>query len=101
LPCPMLVVLAGKADPLPHGEAMRAVVDTAATRLQQPIRRSSWHGCRVVTPSRWSAHRSWPNPLSGSLKPRQLSCELPSWRGPALKAGPDREIHLILVGLTE
>jgi pimeloyl-ACP methyl ester carboxylesterase len=35
LPCPLLVVLAGKADPVPHGEAMRAVVDTAATRLQQ------------------------------------------------------------------
>jgi pimeloyl-ACP methyl ester carboxylesterase len=35
LPCPMLVVLAGKADPVPHGEAMRAAVDAAATRLQQ------------------------------------------------------------------
>ena len=35
LPCPMLVVLAGKADPVPHGEAMLAAVDTAATRLQQ------------------------------------------------------------------
>ena len=35
LPCPMLVVLAGKADPVPHGEAMRAAVDTAASRLQQ------------------------------------------------------------------
>ena len=35
LPCPLLVVLAGKADPLPHGEAMLAAVDTAATRLQQ------------------------------------------------------------------
>jgi pimeloyl-ACP methyl ester carboxylesterase len=31
----MLVVLAGKADPVPHGEAMLAAVDTAATRLQQ------------------------------------------------------------------
>ena len=35
LPCPMLVVLAGKADPVPHGEAMLAAVNTAATRLQQ------------------------------------------------------------------
>jgi pimeloyl-ACP methyl ester carboxylesterase len=35
LPCPLLVVLAGKADPVPHGEAMLAAVDTAATRLQQ------------------------------------------------------------------
>jgi pimeloyl-ACP methyl ester carboxylesterase len=35
LPCPLLVVLAGKADPLPHGEAMLAAVETAATRLQQ------------------------------------------------------------------
>jgi pimeloyl-ACP methyl ester carboxylesterase len=35
LTCPMLVVLAGKADPVPHGEAMLAAVDTAATRLQQ------------------------------------------------------------------
>jgi pimeloyl-ACP methyl ester carboxylesterase len=35
LACPMLVVLAGKADPVPHGEAMLAAVDTAATRLQQ------------------------------------------------------------------
>ena len=35
LPCPLLVVLAGKADPVPHGEAMLAAVDTAAARLQQ------------------------------------------------------------------
>ena len=35
LPCPLLVVLASKADPVPHGEAMLAAVDTAATRLQQ------------------------------------------------------------------
>jgi pimeloyl-ACP methyl ester carboxylesterase len=35
LPCPVLVVLAGKADPVPHGEAMLAAVDAAATRLQQ------------------------------------------------------------------
>jgi hypothetical protein len=35
LPCPLLVMLAGKADPVPHGEAMLAAVDTAATRLQQ------------------------------------------------------------------
>ena len=35
LPCPMLVVLAGKADPVPHGEAMLAAVNTAATRLQE------------------------------------------------------------------
>jgi pimeloyl-ACP methyl ester carboxylesterase len=35
LACPMLVVLAGKADPVPHGEAMLAAVATAATRLQQ------------------------------------------------------------------
>jgi pimeloyl-ACP methyl ester carboxylesterase len=35
LPCPLLVVLAGKADPLPHGEAMLAAVNTAACRLQQ------------------------------------------------------------------
>jgi pimeloyl-ACP methyl ester carboxylesterase len=35
LPCPMLVVLAGKADPVPHGEAMLAAVMTAANRLQQ------------------------------------------------------------------
>jgi pimeloyl-ACP methyl ester carboxylesterase len=35
LPCPLLVVLAGKADPVPHGEAMLAAVETAATRLQQ------------------------------------------------------------------
>jgi pimeloyl-ACP methyl ester carboxylesterase len=35
LPCPLLVVLTGKADPVPHGEAMLAAVDTAATRLQQ------------------------------------------------------------------
>jgi pimeloyl-ACP methyl ester carboxylesterase len=35
LTCPLLVVLAGKADPVPHGEAMLAAVDTAATRLQQ------------------------------------------------------------------
>jgi hypothetical protein len=35
LPCSMLVVLAGKADPVPHGEAMLAAVDAAATRLQQ------------------------------------------------------------------
>jgi pimeloyl-ACP methyl ester carboxylesterase len=33
LPCPLLVMLAGKADPVPHGEAMLAAVDTAATRL--------------------------------------------------------------------
>jgi len=32
--CPLLV-LAGKADPVPHGEAMLAAVATAATRLQQ------------------------------------------------------------------
>jgi pimeloyl-ACP methyl ester carboxylesterase len=35
LPCPMLVVLAGKADQVPHGEAMLAAVNTAASRLQQ------------------------------------------------------------------
>jgi pimeloyl-ACP methyl ester carboxylesterase len=35
LTCPLLVVLAGKADPLPHGEAMLAAVNTAACRLQQ------------------------------------------------------------------
>jgi pimeloyl-ACP methyl ester carboxylesterase len=35
LPCPMLVVLAAKADPMPHGEAMLAAVNTAASRLQQ------------------------------------------------------------------
>lgn len=35
LPCPLLVVLAGKADPVPYGEAMLAAVDSAATRLQQ------------------------------------------------------------------
>jgi pimeloyl-ACP methyl ester carboxylesterase len=35
LTCPLLVVLAGKADPVPHGEAMLAAVETAATRLQQ------------------------------------------------------------------
>jgi pimeloyl-ACP methyl ester carboxylesterase len=35
LTCPILVVLAGKADPVLHGEAMLAAVDTAATRLQQ------------------------------------------------------------------
>jgi pimeloyl-ACP methyl ester carboxylesterase len=35
LTCPVLVVLAGKADPVPHGEAMLAAVDTAATRLRQ------------------------------------------------------------------
>jgi pimeloyl-ACP methyl ester carboxylesterase len=35
LPCPMLVVLAGKADPVPHGEAMLAAVETAATHMQQ------------------------------------------------------------------
>jgi pimeloyl-ACP methyl ester carboxylesterase len=35
LACPRLVVLAGKADPVPHGEAMLAAVDTVATRLQQ------------------------------------------------------------------
>jgi pimeloyl-ACP methyl ester carboxylesterase len=35
LACPMLVVLAGEADPVPHGELMLAAVDTAATRLQQ------------------------------------------------------------------
>ena len=35
LTCPILVVLAGKADPVPHGEAVLAAVDTAATRLQQ------------------------------------------------------------------
>jgi pimeloyl-ACP methyl ester carboxylesterase len=35
LTCPVLVVLAGKADPVPHGEAMLAAVNTAATRLQQ------------------------------------------------------------------
>jgi pimeloyl-ACP methyl ester carboxylesterase len=35
LTCPMLLVLAGKAGPVPHGEAMLAAVDTAANRLQQ------------------------------------------------------------------
>lgn len=35
LPCRMLVVLAGKADPVPHGDAMLTAVDTAANRLQQ------------------------------------------------------------------
>jgi pimeloyl-ACP methyl ester carboxylesterase len=35
LSCPLLVVLAAKADPVPHGEAMLAAVETAATRLQQ------------------------------------------------------------------
>jgi pimeloyl-ACP methyl ester carboxylesterase len=35
LTCPMLLVVAGKADPVPHGEAMLAAVDTAANRLQQ------------------------------------------------------------------
>ena len=35
LTCPMLLVLAGKADPVPHGETMLAAVNTAATRLQQ------------------------------------------------------------------
>jgi pimeloyl-ACP methyl ester carboxylesterase len=35
LTCPILLVLAGKADPVPHGEAMLAAVNTAATRLQQ------------------------------------------------------------------
>jgi pimeloyl-ACP methyl ester carboxylesterase len=35
LPCPMLLVLADKADPVPHGQAMLAAVDRAARRLQQ------------------------------------------------------------------
>jgi pimeloyl-ACP methyl ester carboxylesterase len=35
LTCPMLLVLAGKADPVPHGAAMLAALDTAATRLRQ------------------------------------------------------------------
>jgi pimeloyl-ACP methyl ester carboxylesterase len=35
LPCPMLLVLASNPDRVPHGEAMLAAVDTAATRLQQ------------------------------------------------------------------
>lgn len=35
LTCPMLLVLAGKADPVPHGEATLAAVDAAANRLQQ------------------------------------------------------------------
>jgi pimeloyl-ACP methyl ester carboxylesterase len=35
LTCPLLVVLAAKADPVPRGEALLAAVDTAATRLQQ------------------------------------------------------------------
>jgi hypothetical protein len=45
-----------KADPVPHGEAMRAAVDTAATRRQQRHPQVKRHGCRVVTPSRWSGH---------------------------------------------
>jgi pimeloyl-ACP methyl ester carboxylesterase len=35
LDCPALLVLAGRADPVPHGEAMLAAVDTAAHDLQQ------------------------------------------------------------------
>lgn len=35
LTCPLLVVLAAKADPVPQGEALLAAVDAAATRLQQ------------------------------------------------------------------
>ena len=35
LTCPMLLVLASNPDRVPHGEAMLAAVDTAATRLQQ------------------------------------------------------------------
>jgi hypothetical protein len=33
LTCPLLVVLAAKADPVPQGEALRAAVDTAATHI--------------------------------------------------------------------
>ena len=35
LTCPLLVVLAAKADPVPQGKALLAAVDTAATRLQR------------------------------------------------------------------
>jgi pimeloyl-ACP methyl ester carboxylesterase len=35
LTCPILLVLASKPDRVPHGEAMLAAVNTAATRLQQ------------------------------------------------------------------
>jgi pimeloyl-ACP methyl ester carboxylesterase len=35
LECPALLVLAAKADRVPHGEAMLAAVDAAADRLQQ------------------------------------------------------------------
>jgi pimeloyl-ACP methyl ester carboxylesterase len=47
LTCPMLLVLAGRADPVPHGEAMLAAVDTAATRLQQrhPEIKLAWLPC--------------------------------------------------------
>jgi pimeloyl-ACP methyl ester carboxylesterase len=35
LTCPVLLVLAGRADPVPHGRAMLAALDTAANRLDQ------------------------------------------------------------------
>jgi pimeloyl-ACP methyl ester carboxylesterase len=35
LTCPMLLVLASKADRVPHGEVMLTAVDTAATRFRQ------------------------------------------------------------------
>jgi pimeloyl-ACP methyl ester carboxylesterase len=95
LPCPVLVVLAGKADPVPMARRCWPRWTPPPPAFSSCIRRSSWHGCCVVTPSHSSGQRSWPTSLSASLKPRQLSCELPSWRGPALKAasGPRDSPH--------
>jgi pimeloyl-ACP methyl ester carboxylesterase len=52
LTCPLLVVLAAKADPVPHGEALRAAVDTAATRIQQrhPQVKLAWLPCGHAIP---------------------------------------------------
>jgi hypothetical protein len=83
-----------------HGEVMLAAVDTAATRLQQrhPQVKLARLPCGHAIPL--ERPKELADSISVSLKRRQLSGELPSWRGPALKAGPAREIHLIPIGFT-
>ena len=87
LPCPLLVVLAGKADPVAYGEAMLARWTPPPPASSGAIRRSSWHGCRAVTTSHSRGQGSWPTSLSASLNPPQLSSEyLP--RRASRKAAP-------------